>query len=168
MLLIKSKIQESNIQGLGLFADEKARKGQVIGIFPYQADILTESEYQNEQEKGNKVIAWSAVRWIGDIFLTGDSIGNEERINHSTNPTMLYHCGICFAWRNIEPGEELTVDYKYFLAEDDVNKFTDSGNNEVTVDGIDSHTALLASAKDLVRLLNSAKLSCNRVSELNQ
>ena len=158
MLLIKTEVKESPIQGLGLFAAENAKKGQLLGVFSYQADILTEKEYQDEQRKGNELIILSAVRWIGEIFLTSDHIGPEERINHSSDPSMLYHCGLCFARRDINAGDELTADYKYFLAVDDVFKFKDSENTEL-VDGYDSHSALLDSARELVQLLEESELS---------
>jgi len=31
---------------------------------------------------------------------------------------MVYHCGLCFAARDLNAGEELTVDYRYFMSED--------------------------------------------------
>ncbi|MCG7490469.1 SET domain-containing protein [Vibrio sp. Of14-4] len=157
MLMIETEVKNSTIQGLGLFAAESATKGQLLAILSYQADILTEEEYQEKQRQGNDVITWSAVRWIGEVFLTGDKIGPEERINHSVDPTMLYHCGLCFAKTDINIGDELTVDYKYFLANDDVNKFKDSEN--IKVDGINSHNALIDSAKELINLFSDAKLT---------
>lgn len=163
MLMIKTVVKNSTIQGLGLFAAENVTKGQLIAILPYQAHILTEHEYQIEQKKGNEIIILSAVRWIGEIFLTRDKIGDEERINHSVNPTMLYHCGLCFAKKDLKIGDELTVDYKYFLASDDVNKFKGSNNvNSYMVDGINSHQALIDSAKELINLFSDAKLTCNK------
>ncbi len=167
MLLIKIEVRDSPIQGLGLFAVEKANKGKLLGVFAYKADILTEQEYQEEQRKGNDVIIWSAVRWIGEIFLTGNSIGPEEHINHSCDPSTLYHCGLCFARRNIDIGDELTVDYKYFLAVDDVNKFADSQKNKsIIVDGLSPHEALIRSAKELVDLLDNSQLSYTKQNSL--
>ena len=97
MLLYKTEKKTSVISGEGLYTLEYIPKGAVIGLFPFEAGILTEDEYQEEQRKGNKVITMSAVRWIGKFFLTNDEIGNEEYINHSNESNMLYHCGICFA-----------------------------------------------------------------------
>ena len=160
MLTVKTKVGNSPIQGLGLYADEFIPKGKLIGLFPYQADLLTEDEYQDAQRAGNEVIIWSAVRWIGNYFLTGTEIGSEERINHSSNPTMLYHCGLCFARENINIGEELTVDYRHFLAQNDVNKFKDSQKGGATfVDGGDPTEILVESAKDLIALFKEVKLT---------
>jgi SET domain-containing protein len=160
MLRVETEVKASTIQGLGLFAVEFIPKGKLIAIFPYGAEILSEDEYQNEQRAGNEVIIWSAVRWIGDYFLTGDEIGKEERINHSSDPTMLYHCGLCFAYRDIKQGEELTVDYRHFLAIDDVNSFDDSMvNGAPKIDGEDPTKLLVESAEEIVKLFKTVELS---------
>ncbi len=153
MFLYNTEKRASAISGEGLYALERIPKGAVIALFPYEEGMLTEDEYQEEQRKGNEVIIMSAVGWVGKYFLTNDDIGNEEYINHSGDPNMLYHCGICFAKRDIEPGEELTADYKYFLAGTDVNRFTDSRTKE-TIDGIDTTSALVESARESIGLFS--------------
>lgn len=155
MLLIETEVKNSSISGRGLFSRQSVKKGEVVAILTHSCPTMSERQYQNEQEKGNEVIIMTAVRWVGDLFAYGDSIGPEEFINHSFDPSMLYHAGICFATRDIAPGDELTADYRFFLAENDVYRFTDAETGKL-VDGLGPKRALADSATALVRLLEDA------------
>jgi SET domain-containing protein len=152
MLLVKTEVRPSPIAEEGLFALEPIKKGTIVAILSYQAKIMSEDEYQMHQRNGNELIVKTAVRWVGDYFLYLDAIGHEEYINHSSDPNLLYHCGICFALRDIQPGEEMTAKYQYFLARQDVHAFVDSATGE-HVDGLPPREALLKSAKELVAFL---------------
>ena len=154
MIFFKTEVKDTGTYGRGLFLLEPVTKGQIIGILTMDCGVMTEDEYQSEQAANNEIIVMTAVRWIGRYFLYGDKIGSEEFINHSENPTMLYHCGICFATRDLIAGEELTADYKYFLAEKDVFAFDDS-NTKSSVDGISGREALLSSARELIKLIEN-------------
>ena len=154
MMFIKTEIQETVTgTGKGLFSLEFVKKGSLIANFyEGEGEIMTEKEYQLEQKKGNQLIIMSAIRWVDKYFFSSDSIGPEEYINHSYEPNMLYHCGICLAKHNIKPGDELTVNYQYFLAENDVDSFYDRETGNL-VDGLPPKVALLKSAQELVNLL---------------
>lgn len=154
MLFYMTQVKNSGIHKKGLFLLEPVKKGEIIGILTKDCGIMTESDYQREQAKGNKVIIMTAVRLAGRYFLYGDSIGNEEYINHSENPSMLYHCGICTAIRDLSPGDELTVNYRFFLAENDVHAFFDCKTGK-KVDGLSARDALIQSAEELIDLLRS-------------
>jgi hypothetical protein len=147
----KFKVHPSKLSGKGLFADEDIPIGAVVANLAQSCPVMTEDEYQKAQLRGDQIITMTAVRWIEDRFLYGDSIGPEEYINHSFEPNMLYHCGICFARTHIQADEELTVDYRYFLAENDVNKFRDALTGQL-VDGFPWRVALQNSSEELMRL----------------
>ena len=152
IIFIKTEIKKT-ITGKGLFSLEFVKKGSLIANFAQDAKgIITEEEYQLEQKKGNQLIIMSAIRWVDKYFLYGDYIGSEEYINHSYEPSMLYHCGICIAARDMKPGDELTVNYQYFLAENDLSSFSDHKTGKL-VDGLPPKIALLKSAQELVKLL---------------
>ncbi len=159
MLYVKTEIKNSDVNGKGLFLLENVKIGQIIALFAENSKYITEEEYQEEQRNNNEIIIMSGVRYVGKYFLYTEEIGNEEYINHSSNPTVLYHCGICFAKRDLKIGDELTVDYKYFLATNDVNKFTDKTTNSI-VDGIPPHEALLQSTRELLEMLE--KIECDK------
>jgi len=157
MLYVKTEIRESRVHNLGLFLLEPVKKGTVI-LIANSSGIMTETDYQSEQAKDNKLISMTAVRLLGRHFIYGDSIGNEEYINHSETPNMLYHCGIFLAARDIDPGEELTVNYKYFLAEQDVCAFYNAETGH-TVDGISPADAFIQSAEEVLTLLKEVLLA---------
>lgn len=158
MLYIKTEVRDSPIPGAGkgLFTLQPVNKGRIIANLAYPCNIMTEEEYQEEQRKGNKIVIQTAVRWVGKYFLYTDIIEKVDYINHSSNANMLYHCGICFARRNIKAGEELTADYRYFLAENDLYSF-ENGEDKTNIYGLSGRKALLESAKELMKLLKEVE-----------
>jgi SET domain-containing protein len=167
MLFYETEVQESPVSGRGLFAKDFIPKGAVIGDLTHGASLITEAEYQEAQRRGEHVIIMSAVRLVGKYFIFGHEITKEEYINHSEDPTMLYHCGLALARRDIAAGEELTVNYKYFLAKDDVGRFTDSATGRL-VDGVDGRQTMIESCKELLNLLRDTDFSNPRYSEYSE
>jgi hypothetical protein len=153
MLFIQAAVGNSAISGKGLFTQEPVGKGTVVSIHAVDSVVVTEEQYQEEQRKGNDLAIRTGIRWVGNYFLYAKENRPEAFINHSTNPSLLYHCGISFARRDLQPGDELTIDYSLFLAEDDVESFSDS-SREAAVTGLAPREALLASTEQLLRLLN--------------
>ena len=135
----------------------------MIGLLDHNNLIMTEAEYQDAQRRGEHLIIQSAVRLVGDYFVYNGEITDEEYINHSETPNMLYHCGILFAKRPIAVGDELTVDYKYFLATNDVCAFDDrDSGREVT--GLNAKEALLQSCREVMELFARAEFDQPRYS----
>jgi SET domain-containing protein len=153
MLFIQAAVEDSAISGKGLFVREPVRKGTVVSIHAVDSVVVTEERYQEEQRKGNELAIRTGIRWVGKYFLYAKENRPEAFINHSTNPSLLYHCGISFARRDLQPGDELTIDYSLFLAEEDVESFSDSAR-EAQVTGLPPKGALLASTEQLLRLLH--------------
>ncbi len=163
-LFFVTEAKDSPIAGMGVFAREPIPRGEIVGILGHLGRIVTEAEYQAAQEAGNTLLIKSAIRWAGPYFVYNETISNEEYINHNTDPNMLYHCGVLFARKDIAPGEELTCDYKYFLAVNDYCQFPDIGG-QGTVTGLPGKAALLESAKELAELLGDSELGSPRFSE---
>lgn len=164
MLFYDAEVRESPVAGRGLFATEPIPKGSVIGWLAQGAPLMTEAEYQDAQRRGEHVIVMSAVRLVGKYFIYGHEITREEYINHSDDPSMLYHCGLALARRDIAAGDELTVNYKYFLAKEDVGRFTESGTGRM-VDGVDGRQAMIESCKEVLALLGEADFDEPRYSD---
>ncbi len=73
-------------------------------------------------------------------------------INHSDDPTLLYHCGLGFARRNMTRGEEITCDYRFFDTEHSDN-FIDILTGQKLLKKRPAKDLLVASATELLQLL---------------
>jgi hypothetical protein len=152
MLFFRTSTGPSKIAGNGLFILEPAARGTVVSIDAHDVRILSEEQYKEAQRGGDLVAIRNATRWVGSYFQCPPESRDESYINHSSDPNLLYHCGVFFARRDIAPGEELTVDYSLFLAENDVERFVDSVTGEDVL-GKSAADSLLASTAELLRVL---------------
>jgi hypothetical protein len=155
MIFYRTKITKSRIHEFGLFAEENIDRGAVVGIMALGSDITSERLYQNGLRNDDFVYAQTGVRWIHKFFMYDERIMVEDYINHSHQANILYHCGILFAKRDIARGDEMTCDYRLFLAQNDVEAFYDGETGE-WVDGYDSKTSLLSSSRQLIVLIEDA------------
>jgi uncharacterized protein len=151
-MFVDVEVRESHIAGSGLFLRAPVRKGTIVSIHGAGAQLLTEDEYQEEQRKGNELAIRTGIRWVGRYFLHAKQMPVESYINHSDDPTLLYHCGVSFARKDLKTGDELTIDYRLFLAEDDEDSFVDARTGQVLL-GLPPKEALLRSSEQLVQLL---------------
>ena len=152
MLFVDAEPRESKIAGTGLFLRAPVRKGAVVSIHGVDAKLLTQSEYEEEQRKGNELAIRSGIRWVGRYFLHARKMPLESYINHSDDPSLLYHCAVSFARRDLNAGDELTIDYTGFLAEDDPEGFLDIATGRM-LRGLPPKEALLRSSEQLAQLL---------------
>lgn len=154
MLLVKSQIKKSKIAEKGCFTKQAIKKASVVGILAFKTDAITEKEYDAASKKKTKRIVDTSIRWVGDIFLVNHKGEHkvEDKLNHSEKPNLLYHCGIVFALRNIKSGEELTVDYRYFLSPNEAEPVRDVKTGTV-IKGYNAKKSLKESTKELLKLL---------------
>ncbi|MEM7396124.1 MAG: SET domain-containing protein, partial [Verrucomicrobiota bacterium] len=89
------KAKKSKIHGMGLFADQRIRKGTVIG----------RCEVRRTRKPGDYTL------WLDEE--TGfDVVCNLRFINHSKKPNVAYYDDFeVVALKNIRAGEELVHDY---------------------------------------------------------
>jgi uncharacterized protein len=120
MLLVKTKLDISRIQGIGLFADETIAGGTLIWKFNRLIDLIfTEEQIEELALHAREQIKKYSYRDIhSELYVL---CGDDARFfNHSENPNCLdtYESsekeGITFASRHIAAGEELTCDYGLF------------------------------------------------------
>ena len=157
MNFVKVEVGQSPLHDKGVFTKEEIKKGEIISAWTDDSVIINKAKYLDKQTQGDEIAIRSAVRLVDDLFLYyPDSEPSEDPftfINHSEDENVLYHCGILFAKRNIKSGEELTINYRYILAENDYCRFKDKVSNK-PIDGISGRKALIASAKELLDLFN--------------
>jgi len=126
MLLIKTKIKVSKINGTGLFANQFIPKRTVIWKFQPGFDLKIE---KNELDELSKIAKESFLKYayfnstINKYILCFD---DARFFNHSDTPNCIEEIssngeeeGITIASRDIQSGEELTSNYRDFDADFD-------------------------------------------------
>jgi uncharacterized protein len=122
MLLIKTKIGPSKINGIGLFADQFIPKGTVVWKFKNGFDIRFDENYPKTLEE--PVRSYFATYTYQNpktknYVLCAD---NDRFCNHSDNPNIGHienpedEDPMDIALSDIQPGEEMTLDYSQFDA----------------------------------------------------
>ena len=116
MLLVKTKIGQSNIEGIGLFANEPIKKGTKVWGFEPKLDIvLSKNEVEKlspaAKEQFNRYAYLDKVRQ--KYLLCGD---DARFFNHSKAPNCdeTIDNDSTFALKDIDVGEELTINYDEF------------------------------------------------------
>lgn len=119
MLLVRTRLGQSHIHGIGLFADQPISKDTVIWKFHHRIDIRMSAADIDE-------LAWASQEQMrrysyrekhsGLYVLCGD---DARFFNHSSRPNCIdlydgLNGDVTIALRDIEPGEELTCDYAMF------------------------------------------------------
>lgn len=120
MMLVKTKLKESNLHGIGVYADQFIPKGTEVWKFTPGFDIrFTRDQILSFPELLQIYVykySWRS-RKSGLYCFSGD---NGKHFNHSENPNVLSEQRededevITVALRDIEIGEELVDDYSSF------------------------------------------------------
>lgn len=127
MLVVKTKIGKSKVEGLGLFADQFIPKGTVTWKFDSRFDIYFDpSEVDKMPEiQRDLIIQFAYLSKKSGKYVY--SIDNTRFTNHSSNPAVAEDetlsendeeiCTV--ALRDIQIGEEITIDYRAIDAVDE-------------------------------------------------
>jgi SET domain-containing protein len=117
MLRVKNKLDFSELHGLGVFADEPIKKGQMVIRFHRDFDLVFRDD---EMEKLPKAMR-DAIEYYGfrneRLKVYTYNVDNERFMNHSEDPNLISGRQVVFALRDIAVGEELTMDYRTFCDE---------------------------------------------------
>jgi SET domain-containing protein len=121
MLLVKTKLKESATHGVGLFADQLIPAGTVIWEFTPDFDLIyAEDKIKDMSEPARSTLLQYS--YLSDktnkYVLCAD---NARFMNHSDDPTAMstypeggHPEGIEVAVTDIQPGEEITSNYRTF------------------------------------------------------
>lgn len=126
MLHIKYKLNVSPLHGVGLFAAEPLKKGQLVYTPSPLLDVnLTQEQFDSLNDNEKREVQWwgffdePSQRWHVDFDVT-------HFINHSYQGTITQDPGHADAYlvavRDIEVGEELTQNYLEFETKEDLVK----------------------------------------------
>ena len=117
MLLVKTKLKPSSIEGIGLFSDQSIAKDTVVWRYDPTIDIrLTANQIEALDETSREQVRKYSYRdkESGLYVLCGD---DARFFNHSNSPNCLDivdGVNITIARRDIPPDEELTCNYALF------------------------------------------------------
>lgn len=109
----KAEVRKSNIEGKGVFAKKKIKKGEIISI--WGGDIVTEKEYDLLSKKNRRYGRYGA-KILDGFYLATHNIKEKREptdfFNHSCDPNAgIKGQIILVAMRDIKSGEEITFDY---------------------------------------------------------
>lgn len=133
MILPRYRIAASPIPGAGqgVFLAEPLQRGR-IAIAPDRIDqTWSFGEILADPERA--ALLHTAVRWFEDRYTLSPDWPDDCFVNHSFEPTGLWLLGFVFAARDLEAGEELTVDYRHLLAPGQEESFRDAHTGEAIV-----------------------------------
>jgi len=117
MLLVKTKLNLSPIHGIGLFADQFIAAGATTWRFEPNFDI--EKTAEEIAAMPEHIRLWfkhyAYLDWHVNAFIL--CVDDARFINHSDDPNVqtdysAHAYGTDFALRDIQPGEEITIDYR--------------------------------------------------------
>ena len=153
MILPRYRIAPSSIAGAGkgLFLAAPLQRGR-IAVAPDRIDeTFAFAEILADPARAAQM--HTSVRWFEDRYTLSPDWPDECYVNHSFEPTGLWLLGFIFAARDLEAGEELTVDYRHLLAPGQEETFRDANTGAAIVGydweeslrlGLDTLRALLA------------------------
>ena len=152
MILPRYHIAASRIPGAGkgLFLDEAVRAGGIVTA----PDAISQTFRHAELDAPDMArLKYASARWFEDRYTLSPDWPDECYINHSFEPTGLWHLGFVFARRDLPAGTELTVDYRHLLPPGQAEDFIDAASGGKIV-GFGWAESLASSVRELGRLLD--------------
>lgn len=111
MLTIRTQVKDSPGKGVGVFSLEKINKGDVVWVeHPLFYRIITHFEFEQLPELQKEFIKKHATDYPNDKYFYLD-LDDTRFLNHSYDPNIRWDKDKAFAIKDIEIGEEITVNY---------------------------------------------------------
>lgn len=112
MFLKKKYIDKSTLNGIGLFAGEVMKKGDILYQHSPNLQLrLSPEEFGALSDDERATFSHYGYEWKGVWYLDFDDI---RFLNHADEPNLLLTNEGIVAARNIAEGEELTQNYRDF------------------------------------------------------
>ncbi|MDD1757468.1 MAG: SET domain-containing protein [Methanotrichaceae archaeon] len=120
MYLMKTYINESSIEGNGIFAEDAIPRGTIVYFYSREDEFLSRDELESlPKDKKDQIQKYGVEDEFGNWRLTG-LWNSRVDVNHSCDANILslwvegMYCDI--AVKNIKADEEITVDYRIFFS----------------------------------------------------
>ncbi len=94
----------------------------------------------------------ACVRWFETFHTVSTDWPDDCYVNHSFKPTGLWHLGFIFANRDMNPGDEITVDYRFVINDNEKMPFLDAETGQEII-GYTWDQNLRLSTEQLLALL---------------
>ena len=125
MIVPKYEIRPAaHAEGKGLFLLEAVKRGQIL-VAPDKINEVLNAQQRAELSPGS-LEDEACVRWFETYHTVSTDWPDECYVNHSFNPSGLWHLGFVFALRDLEPGDEVTADYRFLVNDNEVMPFKDA------------------------------------------
>lgn len=113
MMLVRCRLEKSEIEGLGVFTQERIDAGARVWVLDPTFDIVVSEAVLAAAPASTRAVferyGFTLATRPGEIALDGD---DGRFMNHSDTPNLDFSApGVATALRDIEPGEELTCHY---------------------------------------------------------
>ncbi|AFC86871.1 SET domain-containing protein [Frateuria aurantia] len=155
MILPSYKIAPSLLPGagLGLFLTEPVSAGRIITAPDAIDRTWTGRQLAEQPELAG--LQHTSARWFEDRYTVSPDWPDECYLNHSFEPTGLWHLGFVFAMDELPTGCEITIDYRHLLPPGISEDFTDALTGQ-TITGWTWADSLRISTEALAALLSGA------------
>ena len=155
-MFVRTEVRETGRYCKALFAAEAVRRGTIVCSFTLGAEVTTEEEYVNAVAEGRQPVMRTGTRYAGRYFTFGNVDALYNFINHSFTPTLLCHCGVVLALRDLKAGDELTLDYRTLIDTTNVGIYNDAVTGR-EIRGLSARETLLKTARELVALVEGVE-----------
>ena len=155
-MFVKTEVRQTARYGKALFAAETIRRGTIVCSFTLGSDVTTEDDYVGGVAEGRQPLTRTGTRYAGRYFTFGNVDAPYNFINHSFAPTLLCHCGVVLALRDLRPGDELTIDYRTLIDTTDTGIYSDAVTGR-EIRGLSARETILKTARELIALVEGVE-----------
>jgi hypothetical protein len=133
VILPRYRIGPSRIPGAGkgVFLEQALAQARIIVAPDRIHQTWSFAEILSDPERAK--LLHTSVRWFEDRYTLSPDWPDECFVNHSFQPSGLWLLGFIFAARDLDAGEEVTVDYRHLLAPGQAEEFRDAHTGDLIV-----------------------------------
>ena len=132
MIVPKYEIRPARFaEGKGVFLLEGVKRGQIL-VAPDAINQVYNAEQRAALVPGSAEDE-ACVRWFESYHTVSTDWPDDCYVNHSFNPSGLWHLGFIFATRDLQVGDEVTADYRFLVDDNEVMPFKDAETGQEIV-----------------------------------